>query len=210
MKTNDQTTLFNDIARHLQQSIFTRLPEHLYYHNIAHTTLDVLPVAINIASQESVSPDDLFILKTAALFHDTGFIRQYPNNEEIGAQIAEEVLPGFGFSNGQIQRIGSIILATRISPAKDRFMQMAGEDLLEKIICDADLDNLGRDDFFEKSARLREEMSHFAMVTDEKEWIDHLVFMLETHRFYTVSARKHRGEGQQRNLAAAREKQKAL
>jgi predicted metal-dependent HD superfamily phosphohydrolase len=203
MKQNDQTKLINDIAARLQKTIFSRLPEHLYYHHSEHTTDDVLPTSVHLASMESISADDLFLLQIAALFHDTGFIERYHNNEEIGVRIAGEVLPGFGFSTGQIQRIGNIILATRIAPVKERFFQMAGNDILEKIICDADLDNLGREDFFDKSANLYKEMGYFEHVPDEKEWVDYMVFILESHRYYTASAIKLRAEGQKNNLAKA-------
>lgn len=204
MKQDEQTTVITTITDYLQREVFCALPEHLYYHNIGHTMNDVLPASIHLASLESLSSDDLFILKTSALFHDTGFIRQYPANEEFGAQIAGEVLPGFGYSKNEIQRISNIILATRISPVKDRFVQSAGDDPLEKIICDADLDNFGRDDFFDKSANLYREMSHFGATPNGKEWVDYLVFILETHRYYTDSATRLRADGQTANLAQAR------
>ena len=204
MKQTDQTELITTITDYLRREVFNVLPDHLYYHNIGHTMDDVLPAAMHLAAAESISADDVFLLKTAALFHDTGFIRRYPNNEEFGAQIAGEVLPGFGFSKEQIQRISNIILATRIAPVKDRFVQSAGDDPLEQIICDADLDNFGRNDFFEKSANLYREMGYFGKVPNDKEWIDYLIFILETHRYYTDSATRLRADGIAVNLAEAK------
>ena len=207
MKQTEQTELITTITGYLQREVFSALPDHLYYHNITHTMNDVLPAAVHLATLESIPAGELFLLKTAVLFHDTGFIRRYPNNEEFGAQIAGEVLPDFGYSKDQIQRIRNIILATRIAPVKDRFVQSAGDDLLEKIICDADLDNFGRNDFFEKNANLYREMGYFGPVPNDREWIDYTIFILETHRYYTDKATRLRAKRQTENLALARKKQ---
>lgn len=204
MKQNEQTRILGDITGYLQREIFPALPEHLYYHNRNHTLQDVLPAAVHLGELAAISADDLFLLKTAALFHDTGFIKQYPNNENQGAQIAGEILPRFGYTAAEIQRVSSIILATIISPVKTRFVQSAGDDPLEQLICDADLDNLGRDDFFDKSANLHREMGHFGAVPNDREWIDYLIFILETHRYYTDVATRLRAEGQAANLAQAK------
>jgi hypothetical protein len=77
---------------------------------------------------------------------------------------------------------------------------MAGDDILEKIICDADVDNLGRSDFFKKSHLLRKEMSHFGKQFTEQEWYDYLLFILESHTFLTSAAQQLRFKGQLKNL----------
>jgi uncharacterized protein len=189
------------LSDHLQQTVFSRLPKHLYYHNVEHTFNDVLPAAITLAKNEHIKGHDLFLLKVAVLFHDTGFIQRYPNNEEIGAKIAAETLPDYGFSDKEINRIKNIILATRVSTKNNAFLQMAGDDLLEKIMCDADVDNLGRDDFFEKSSHLRKEMGYFGRKVEDDEWNDYLAFILRTHHYLTPSAQKLRSDGQQKNLS---------
>jgi HD superfamily phosphodiesterase len=76
------------------------------------------------------------------LFHDVGFIIQYDDNESIGATIAKNYLKSILYPEEKIQIIESLIIATIYSHEP--------QNLLEKIIKDADTDNLGRDDFFEK------------------------------------------------------------
>lgn len=201
MKKQSFNDVFTQLSSHVQQKVFPHLPRHLYYHNSDHTLKDVLPAAMHLAREENISGHDLFILKVAVLFHDTGFIEQYPNNEEIGARIAGETLPDYHFSRKDITRIKNIILATRVSTDHEAFLQMAGDDILEKIMCDADVDNLGRDDFFKKSSHLRKEMGYFGKKVSDHEWNDYQAFILKTHRFLTPSAIRLRGDGQRKNLS---------
>jgi len=81
-----------------------------------------------------VSPDELEILAIAGLFHDTGFVIQYDNNEYIGAKIAKNFLRANLYSEEKIKLIESLILITN--------PQEKPITLLEKIMKDADLDNL--------------------------------------------------------------------
>jgi uncharacterized protein len=80
------------------------------------------------------------LLKTACLFHDIGFTISGQDHEERGCEIAEEVLPDLNYDSDQINRIKGMIMATKIPQTPN--------NKLEQIICDADLDYLGRDDFF--------------------------------------------------------------
>ena len=192
---------FSTIADYVQASVFPGLSPHLYYHNISHTMKDVLPVSVRLAEMEAVSVDDLLILKVAVLFHDVGFIEQYFNNESNGVEIARKILLEFDFSHDQISRVGNLIMATRVTVKDNKFKQMAGDDVLEKIICDADLDNFGRDDFFEKSDLIRAEMACFGKTMSDKDWVDYQILLLETHEFLTMSAKKMRTDGQLKNLA---------
>jgi predicted metal-dependent HD superfamily phosphohydrolase len=201
MKKQSFNDVFTQLSNHVQQKVFPHLPRHLYYHNSDHTIKDVLPAAIHLAKEENINDHDFFILKVAVLFHDTGFIEQYPNNEEIGARIAGETLPDFHIGRKDINRIQNIILATRVSTDHNAFLQMAGDDILEKIMCDADVDNLGRDDFFEKSGDLRKEMGYFGRKVNDQEWNDYQAFILKTHRFLTPSAIRFRENGQRKNLS---------
>lgn len=201
MRNTPFESKFSAITEYVERSIFPRLPQHLYYHNLSHTMNDVLPASIRLAEMEAVTGDDLFLLEVAVLFHDTGFIEQYSGNEIIGAEIAGKVLQKFDFTNDQISRIKKLIMATQVKIQDKKYFQMAGEDILEKIICDADLDNLGRDDYFEKRDLIRTEMAHFGKSVNDKDWIEYQFLLLETHEYLTESAKKLRADGQMKNLA---------
>ena len=80
------------------------LPSWLTYHNAGHTK-GVIAAAESLAKTEHLSADELTLLKTAALFHDAGFLQQSDGHEEISCIWAKDNLPDYGYSNGQIEHI---------------------------------------------------------------------------------------------------------
>ena len=169
----------------------------LYYHNVSHT-LDVYDSVKRIASLEKINNPDLLLLKTAALFHDSGMLNTYIEHEDASCEIANEYLPGFGYDNASIGQINKMIMATKLP--------QNASDRLEQIICDADLDYLGRDDFFMISHRLKLEwnLQNFNPTT-LKEWYKLQVNFLGGHRFFTKSAIETREERKQQNLNEIKE-----
>ena len=121
----------------------------LTYHGMHHT-LDVLYVTEELCYFEKVSPYEAILLKTAALFHDSGFTINNKDHEVLGCNIAREHLPRYDFSAAEIEQICGMIMATKI-PQSPR-------NPLEQIICDADLDYLGREDFFSIGNSMYEEL----------------------------------------------------
>jgi predicted metal-dependent HD superfamily phosphohydrolase len=152
------------------------LPANLYYHNLAHT-IDVTESTERLCQLEKLDSDNTILLKTAAVFHDTGFIEQYDKNEPIGARLAGEHLPQFGYTPEQIATIQQLILSTASPRQPDGIMQ--------KIICDADLDYTGRADFFTISQSLRREWAEHGRNLKLTEWYELEKDFLENHYFYT-------------------------
>lgn len=168
------------------------LPPWLYYHNLSHT-MDVLEAALKIAEEEKVSKPDLILLKTACLFHDAGMLRSYVGHEEASVEIVKEVLPEFDYSRREIDLINQMIITTKLP--------QDAKHLLEKILCDADLDYLGRDDFFMISHQLRQEwlVSGFKP-TNLTEWYQLQVEFLRGHVYFTPSSKNTREQGKTENL----------
>lgn len=167
------------------------LPENLYYHGIHHT-LDVCRAVEELAYCENVKGDELVFLSTAAIYHDIGFVVQYQNNEAIASQIALETLPGFQYLPHEIDAICKLILATRIPHNPQTH--------LEQIICDADLDYLGRDDFFTISQTLKKEWMAFGLISSEEEWNHKQILFFQQHRYFTKTAKEKREKQKQRHL----------
>ena len=196
--------LFSPIQYHeAEANIIKRLkkelPKNLYYHNVKHT-LDVTEAVERIALSEGVHNEDLFVLKMAALYHDAGFIKKYQNNESIGADMAKKDLPKYGFNEEQIELIDQLIMVT--------FAAKKPTTLLEKILRDADLDYLGRDDFHELSAYLKKELIDRDMVRSDDHWDELQVSFLSSHEYHTESARASREEGKQKHLTEIKERMK--
>ncbi|MFW5748675.1 MAG: phosphohydrolase [Chloroflexota bacterium] len=172
------------------------LPDYLTYHCIEHTRDDVV-VAVNLlAERMGVTGEQHMLLETGAYFHDLGFIYQVQGHESVGVAIAREVLPAFGYSDAQIDVIEGIIMATQ--------MPQQPEGLLQEIIADADMDSLGRADFFEVAARLRAEMAVLNQPMDDIEWYTFEITFLSNHHYFTEAARELRDAQKQRNLEELR------
>lgn len=169
----------------------------LYYHDIDHT-LDVYHSTERIVRLEKVSPEESILVKTAALYHDSGMLRTYTGHEEASCNIARETLPRFDFSARQIDLICDMIMTTKLPQSASKKLEM--------IICDADLDYLGREDFYMISHRLKLEWNLLNVnPTSLKEWYELQVKFLEGHTYFTKSVIASRTEGKQRNLEQIKE-----
>lgn len=174
-----------------------KLPDTLIYHSKEHT-FDVLKSALEIAETEKISAAETKLLRIAVLLHDAGFIYVYKDHEEKSCEMAHAHLPGFDFSKEQISLICDIIRATKIPQLP--------KTVMEKIMADADLDYLGREDVFPIAQMLFEEMKLYNLMPDETNWIPFQVKFLEEHQYFTDFSRKHRGPGKDAYLKKMREK----
>jgi ligand-binding sensor domain-containing protein/class 3 adenylate cyclase/predicted metal-dependent HD superfamily phosphohydrolase len=177
--------------RHIMQLLEKRLSKNLHYHSIAHTK-DVVTAVERIALLEGVTDEGLFLLKSAATYHDAGFIEQYDKNEPIGVRLAGEILPKYGYTETHIERIKELIFVTEI-PHKPK-------NKLEEIICDADLDYLGRDDFHEIADKLRRELKEHGKIESDRQWDEIQVMFLKKHKYFTKTAIKTRRKKKKENL----------
>jgi len=160
------------------------LPSNLKYHNLTHT-LEVYLNVNKIAYYEKISnKEDLFLLRTAALYHDCGFLNNYCNHELESCNLASKELLNFGYNNYHINKICKMILATNINKI--------AVDPLEKIICDADLDYIGRNDYYEISAFLEEEFYTYNVISNNHDWLKIQYNFLTNHKFYSKYSQNYR------------------
>jgi uncharacterized protein len=148
----------------------------LTYHG-KHHTLDVYAVSEQLCISEKVSERDTTLVLTAALLHDSGFLRHYREHEAHSCRFAQELLPNFGYTEGSIRKVCSLIKATKIPQSP--------KNLLESILCDADLDYLGRDDFYDIGQTLYHEMRTLKMIQSEDDWNAMQIRFLEKHTYFT-------------------------
>ena len=178
-------------SKFILDKLTNELAPHLYYHSVKHT-LDVYERAAYMAAKENVNPEDIKLLLIAALYHDSGYLYQSAGHEDISCKIATDVLPDFGYNPDDIEKICRIIIATKLPQDP--------HSKLEEIICDADLDYLGRDDFFDTGHGLYLEMLAAGKVADEKEWNVLQIDFLEQHHYFTTTAKLLRDKKKQENL----------
>ena len=177
--------------RHIMKVLQKGLSDKLHYHSINHTQ-DVVKAVERLALMEGVTDEGLFLLKSAATYHDAGFVEQYEKNEPVGARLAEEILPKYGYTQQHIETIKELIYVTQI-PHKPK-------NKLEEIICDADLDYLGRDDFHEIADKLRRELREHGKLDSDRKWDEIQVQFLNSHRYFTETAIRTRRPKKLKNL----------
>lgn len=168
------------------------LPSTLLYHSLWHTRDEVAVRAQWLAKHEGLSAKMQGLIATAAYLHDIGFIVQRIDHERMSARIAADTLPHFGFLPRDIAMIQGMILATRL-PQTPR-------NIVEEVIADADLDVLGRNDFFVRNRALRDELAQAGIVTSDEEWYAQQVQFLARHHYFTEIARRQRVQTKLRNL----------
>lgn len=175
---------FDDLEEEVLDLLERKLPSNLYYHNLKHT-IDVVTQVELIGRQEKVSEHDMLMLKTAALFHDSGFTRGYKDHELLGIKIARNMLPKFHYNPEQIEIIADLIYATKLPPKP--------KNKLEMIMCDADLDYLGRADFIPVSETLFKELTEFNFIDNNYEkWNQIQLKFIESHQYFTDTAKRLR------------------
>ena len=157
-------------------------------------SIDVVKAVERIALREGVTDEGLFLLKTAAILHDAGFVKQYEHNESIGAQMAADWLPKYGYTEQHIKTIVELIHVTEI-PHRPI-------NKLQEIICDADLDYLGRDDFEEISNKLRKELRSMKKISSDRQWDEIQIEFLKSHKYFTKTSIDSRKKKKGENLQA--------
>jgi predicted metal-dependent HD superfamily phosphohydrolase len=178
----------NDIVQQAEkfvESLLRPIWHDHFYHNYSHAQ-EVMQRAIDLGKQENIWEEELEILALAWIFHDTGFVVSYDENEPIGAEIASNYLKTISYDTHKIEKIVALIMATDPDYKNPK-------NILEKIIKDADLDNLGTDQFMKKWELLREELklvNHLEI--DEHTWHNSALKLIQNHTLYSHSQQQER------------------
>ncbi len=184
---------------HIINRMRAELPGNLRYHALLHT-LDVIKSAKYIGEAENITGDDLLLLLTAAAYHDCGFINTYAGHEEASCKIASSTLPDYGYNQHQIDSVLEMIRATKVPQQATSHLAM--------VLCDADLDYLGRDSYDVISKTLLDELVMTGKDIDEKKWLTIQIKFLEDHQYWTQYSKEHRAP--QKAEVLARLKRDAL
>lgn len=188
---------YEEVYTFLIKKLETGLPAYLTYHTAEHTK-SVIKSAEHLGIAENISDDELVLLKTAALFHDAGFLQHHHNHEEISCKIASKYLPVFGYTAEQIEFICRMIMVT--------LLPQRPENLLEEILCDADLFYLGAKQYEASAEKLFPEFKKSGFVKTRVEWELLQIEFLSKHRYFTQTAINEREAQKQINLRHLKDK----
>jgi class 3 adenylate cyclase len=182
---------FTNLQEVILDKLEKELPASLFYHNVKHT-VDVVTQVELIGFGEGVSDEDLLLLKTAALFHDAGHCKSYDNHEHFSGLMARQILPDYYYTSSQIHAICELILATKLPPNP--------RNKLEEIMCDADLDYLGRSDMIPVSHSLYLELKERSLVHSLNDWNQLQIRFISGHQYFTETARNLREVNKQMQI----------
>ena len=171
------------LRKQVLSNLEANLPKSLTYHALDHT-LDVLKVCNQYIKREKLPIEERYLLRTGAIVHDMGFLKGSTNHEEVGAGMAEVIMKNLGVSQKTIDKVKGLVMATKIPQNP--------QDYLQRIICDADLDYLGRLDYPEISQKLFEELKNMNVISTAQQWKDLQINFLKAHRYHTPFAIKNR------------------
>lgn len=191
-----QQIRFSDLEEAVLERLSHDLPRNMYYHNYKHTQDVVTQVEI-IARGEGVTEEELLLLKTAALMHDTGFLISYDDHEDKSIELSKDVLARFHYTPTQINQIIQLIEVTK-PKAKP-------SNKLQAILKDADLDYLGRLDFIHLSENLYKELMEFNGKMTPHEWTKKQFDFFSKHRYHTKTALKMRQINKEKQMEKLRE-----
>lgn len=166
----------------IESFLINNLPKEYTYHSITHIR-DVVIQSERIAKKEKINKEDIADLKLAAWLHDVGYIWEPARHEARGAEYATTVLNAMDFPAQKINKITGMILSTKIPQSP--------KNILEQIICDADLDYLGREDYKENSSLLLQELRLKKEVT-EQDWLKIQDQFLTKHAYFTKTSNSTR------------------
>jgi len=186
-----QLLRLNDLEETLLTKFDNEIRDDLKYHNRKHTVHVYTQVEL-LGRAEKVKDEDMLLLRTAGLLHDIGYLVDYNNHQKASCDFTRGFLPGFHYSEEQINKICKLIIATEESGSPT--------NLLEKIICDANLDYLGRIDYPTISLNLFLELKAMNKVVSFEEWKKDQFSLLQKHEFYTNTARLLRDVGKNDQL----------
>lgn len=174
-----------DTEKFVKKLLLSDLTEHHRYHNLSHT-LTVRENCLEIGRRLDLSEEELEILELACLLHDTGFSEVYAGHEAVSHRIAREYLLDKGYPEGKLRRVLQCIDIT--------FPPNQPTDLLEKVIRDADMANLGSPNYPETLAALRHEWEIFlGQSFKDRDWFRLNRDFLRQHSFYTEVAEEMYG-----------------
>ena len=183
------------------EKLRTELPHYLTYHSVHHTE-EVIQHALELGKAEGLSPYELSLLHTAALLHDSGFIISNVEHERLSCNIAKEYLPQYGYTDEEIERICDLIMTTQLP--------QSAFDKLSQVLCDADIYYLGTGNYQLYSGRLFRELKHFTPSITNEEWLKQQISFLETHVYFTDTAKEKLNPHKKANLKQIKQGVKQL
>ena len=183
--TENQLQILIEVEKFVKEIFKKKLNPLFVFHNLKHTK-QVVNAAREIAKHYQLNDEDQFVLLLAAWFHDTGYSAGLAEEHE-----KESIMLASNFLLQHtdieiVRRVALCIQATR--------PPQSPQNLVEKIMCDADLYHLGTNRFRRMNHRLKkEQQAYYLKDISKKEWSQCNIGFLESHQYFTDYCRHKLG-----------------
>lgn len=191
---------YDIVYQKLEDYLTKALSKNYSYHSIEHFR-DVVKQAERIAKKEKIEPAFINDIKLAAWLHDVGYIWSPNNHEKISCEYAKVLLKALKYPESKIDLITGMIMATQLPQSP--------KNIFEEIICDADLDYLGRSDYKKISNKFRMELELSGKISN-LEWLKIQEKFLKSHNYFTLTSKKLRNNQKQTQLNYIKKQLKSL
>lgn len=193
-----ENPLLQKARAYVKALIREKKPEWVRYHDFSHAEA-VVQACREIGKASSLREEDLEAVMLAAWFHDVGYVKGIDGHEEQSVVMAISFLRENGYGEAKIAQVAACIRATK--------MPQSPQNLVEQVLCDADIAHLASKDFLEVSERIRLEIEHRMRIKlTDPEWLTMNIDFVAGHRYFTDYAKTKFEKQRTLNLAALREK----
>jgi predicted metal-dependent HD superfamily phosphohydrolase len=190
--------LITQAIAHVEVLFKNRKPDWVRYHTLEHAKA-VAKASEEIGVDCGLSGEDLEVVILAAWFHDTGYLEKIEGHEERSVELATSFLGEKGYPQDRIAQVAGCIRATK--------MPQNPKNLIEQVLCDADIAHLASEDFLESTERVRFEIEHhMGRKLTEIDWLTMNANFVAGHRYHADCARSKYAQGQADNLRVLRER----
>ena len=174
----NQLAILAEAEKIVKELLLNQVKSLFVFHNSDHTQ-QVVTAAQEIEAYYQLNDNNQFVLYLSAWFHDIGFITgQAEEHEKESIKLAADFLYCNNADQKIIQQVSSCIRATHLPQAP--------LNLVEKIICDADLFHLGTNIFYKRNNLLRHEIQTFYKSNfSDEEWYMLNIDFLKSHQYFT-------------------------
>ncbi|HLF14667.1 MAG TPA: HD domain-containing protein [Bacteroidota bacterium] len=193
--------IVSESRAYVERLLREKLAPWVSYHDFRHTE-ETAEACLEIAEACGLSPSEMEIVLLAGWFHDTGYTETAKGHEQRSAAITQEFLKGRHYPPEKLRSVTRCIMATMV-PQQPK-------NLLERVVCDADMLYIGREEFFHKNDLLKAEMeAREGTVIDPAVWLRRSLRFLEDQAYHTDYCRGKLSAGLEKNITTLRKQLEA-
>jgi predicted metal-dependent HD superfamily phosphohydrolase len=195
-------SILRESRAYVRNLLDSRLEPWVAYHDYRHTA-ETFRACREIGRASGLGKGDLEVALLGALFHDAGYTETVKGHEKRSAAIASRFLRSRRYPAKSIRAVRGCIIATTM-PQRPR-------NIVEAVVCDADMIYVGTKEFFRKNDLLREEIEgREEIVVEPRSWLRHSLEFLQGQTYHTVYCRSRLSAGLKRNIGTLRKRLERL